>query len=135
YNLLGEPERCLLRRLAVFVGDWSLEAAEVVCAGGDIDEREVLDVLGQLVDKSLVQLEKREVEERYRLLETVRQYGRDRLVEAGDVESVRNRHRDWFLRLAERGEPELIGPRQVKWLDRLEADLANFRAALAWCLE
>jgi non-specific serine/threonine protein kinase len=95
----------------------------------------VFDLLTQLVDKSLVQVEKREGEERYRLLETIRQYARDRLVDAGESEAVRNRHFDWFLELAERVEPELIGPEQVAWLDRLETDHDNFRAALAWGLD
>jgi tetratricopeptide (TPR) repeat protein len=95
----------------------------------------VFDLLTQLVDKSLVQVEKREGEERYRLLETIRQYARDRLVDAGESETVRNRHFDWFLELAERVEPELIGPRQVAWLDRLETEQDNFRAALAWGLD
>jgi tetratricopeptide (TPR) repeat protein len=95
----------------------------------------VFDLLTQLVDKSLVQVEKREGEERYRLLETIRQYARDRLVDVGESEAVRNRHFDWFLELAERVEPELIGPRQVAWLDRLEIEQDNFRAALAWGLD
>jgi tetratricopeptide (TPR) repeat protein len=87
------------------------------------------------VDKSLVQVEKRGGEERYRLLEIMRQYGRDRLAEAGEVEATRDRHRDWFLALAERAKPELIGPDQVAWLDRLEAERDNLRAALEWALE
>ena len=88
----------------------------------------------RLVDRSLVTVE-RDEPERYRLLETLRQYARDRLVKAGQAESVRKRHRDWYLHLAERTKPELIGPRQVFWLDRLESDVGNFRAALEWTLE
>jgi tetratricopeptide (TPR) repeat protein len=110
-------------------------AAEAVCGRAGIDAREVFDLLTQLVDKSLVQVETHEGKERYRLLETIRQYGRDRLVDAGEAENVRNNHFDWFLELAERGEPELIGPRQVAWLDRLETEQDNFRAALSWGLD
>jgi predicted ATPase/class 3 adenylate cyclase len=146
YNLLTEPERRLLRCLSVFAGGCTLEAAEAIGedanGAGDATVRDrpfpstdALDLLTALVDKSLVQVETREGEERYRLLETIRQYGRDRLVDAGEAESVRNQHFDWFLALAERVEPELIGPRQVVWLDRLEVEQDNFRAALAWGLD
>jgi predicted ATPase/class 3 adenylate cyclase len=135
YNLLAEPERRLFRCLAAFVGGWSLEAAEAMCAQAGLAEPDVFDVLTQLVDKSLVQVETPAGEERCRLLETIRQYGRDRLVDAGEAESVRNRHFDWFLALAERAEPELIGPRQVAWLDHLETEQDNLRAALAWGLD
>jgi non-specific serine/threonine protein kinase len=135
YNLLSESERRLFRCLAAFMGGWSLEAAEAVCSRAGIDAREAFDLLTQLVDKSLVQVETHAGKERYRLLETIRQYGRDRLVDAGEAENVRNHHFDWFLELAERVEPELIGPRQVAWLDRLETEQDNFRAALAWGLD
>jgi non-specific serine/threonine protein kinase len=148
YNLLSEFERRLLRFLAVFAGGYSPEAAEAVCSVGvgegsrSPDTRyptpetpSVFDLLTQLIDKSLVQVDKREGEERYRLLETIRQYARDRLIDAGESESVRDRHFDWFLELAEWVEPELIGPEQVAWLDRLETDHDNFRAALAWGLD
>jgi non-specific serine/threonine protein kinase len=135
HELLGEPERRLLRRLAVFAGGWSLEAVEAVCAGAGIAASAVLDLLAQLVGKSLVQVAKGEGEERYRLLETLRQYGRERLGEAGEDEGVRDRHRDWFLAFAERAKPELFGPRQAAWLDRLQSELDNLRAALEWALE
>jgi non-specific serine/threonine protein kinase len=156
YALLSESERRLLRSLSVFAGGFTLEAAEAVCAdvgagsgvlgsgGGEAastqhlapnPQEDVLDLLTQLVDKSLVQVEKQEGEERYRLLETIRQYGRDRLFDAGEGESVRNRHFDWFVAFAERAEPELIGPRQVAWLDRLELEHDNLRVALAWGLD
>jgi predicted ATPase/uncharacterized protein HemY len=94
---------------------------------------DVLDLLSALVEKSLVVYEEREGEGRYRLLETVRQYGRNRLLEAGEVEAVRGCHRDWFLTLAEEAEPALGGARQKEWLDRLEVEHDNLRAALEWC--
>jgi tetratricopeptide (TPR) repeat protein len=134
YNLLSEPERCLFRRLSVFVGGCSYEAIEGVCPGDGVDDLDVPDLLTRLVDRSLVVVERGE-QERYRLLETLRQYGRDRLVEAGEAEGARERHRDWFLQLAEQAKPELIGPRQVFWLDRLEIERDNFRAALTWTVE
>jgi predicted ATPase len=127
YALLAEPERMLFRRLSVFVGGFGLEAAEAV--GG------VLDLLTQLVDKSLVQAEVGTGEERYRLLETVRQYGWERLVEAGEATAARGRHRDWCVALAERAEPELCGTRQLEWLERLDAEYDNLRAAIEWSLE
>ncbi len=148
--LLSEAERALLRRLSVFAGGWTLEAAEAVCDGdgGRRTEDEnglppssvlrppsVLDGLASLVDKSLVLAEESDGTIRYRLLETIRQYAAEGLRAAGEVTMPRDRHRDWFLALAERAAPELFGPAQVAWLDRLEADHGNLRAALRWCLE
>jgi predicted ATPase/class 3 adenylate cyclase len=130
YDLLTEAERALLARLSVFAGGWTLEAAEAVCAGMWVDRGAILDLLGQLVDKSLVLYAEQGGEARYRLLETVRQYGRERLSEAGEAEAVRQRHRAFFLRLAEEAEPELRGPKQLVWLDRLETEHDNLRAAL-----
>jgi non-specific serine/threonine protein kinase len=150
YDLLGERERRLFCRLSVFVGGCDYEAIERMCSDGDLetsrlgeadstqDIRELVplsdvpDLLTRLVEQSLVVVERGDGVERYRLLETIRQYGRDRLVDVREAENIRNRHFDWFLALAERAEPELIGPEQVAWLDRLEMDQDNFRAALAW---
>jgi predicted ATPase/class 3 adenylate cyclase len=141
YNLLSEPERTLLRRLSVFAGGCTLEAAEAVCSGNGVEEWEILDLLAALVDKSLVQYEEpgtdaqhRSGEARYRLLETLRQYGRDRLLETGEVEAVRACHRDWAVQLAERAEPELWTADQSAWLVRLETEHDNLRAALEWSL-
>ncbi|HZO31940.1 MAG TPA: tetratricopeptide repeat protein [Chloroflexota bacterium] len=135
YDLLGEAERAVLRRLAVFAGGWTLEAAEAVCPAEDVDVYEVLDLLSQLVDKSLVLvIESSAGESRYRLLETVRQYAHERLAEAGETATDQQRHLDWLVALAERAETELRGPRQVEWMDRLEAEQDNVRAALTWGL-
>jgi predicted ATPase len=133
YDLLTEPERALLRRLSVFAGGWTLEAAEAVCPGDGIEAWEVLDLLTSLVEKSLAIYEEREDEARYRLLETVRQYARDRLLEAGEEAAVQARHRDWFLALAERAEAERRGSKEMEWINRLEIEHDNMRAALAWC--
>ncbi len=150
YDLLCSEERVLLHRLSVFAGGWTLEAAERICAGGSIEEWEILDLLTQLVSKSLVVYEEPQAhwgpigersddhgtgEARYRLLEIVRQYSRDRLEQAGEEEELRERQRDFFLTLVERAEPELWGPAQRKWLDRLEAEHDNVRAALGWSVE
>jgi predicted ATPase len=135
YDLLSEPERVLLRRLAVFAGGFTLGAAEGVCAGEEIEEEEVLDLLGQLADKSLVLAEEQAGESRYRLLETIQRYGAEKLAASGEEAALRGRHRDRYLSLAEQAEPDLRGPRQGKWLTRLEAEHENLRAALLWTSE
>ena len=100
------------------------------------ESEEVLDLLTALVQKSLVVYEEdKQGQGRYRLLETVRQYARDRLLEFGEVEAVRGRHRDWRLALAEEAKPQLSAPEQAVWLERLEVEHDNLRAALAWCVE
>jgi predicted ATPase/DNA-binding CsgD family transcriptional regulator/Tfp pilus assembly protein PilF len=136
HALLSEPERALLRRLAVFAagaaGGFPLEAAEAVGAGPPVAPGAVLDLLAGLVDKSLVLAEARGAAVRYRLLETLRQYAEERLQEAGEAAAARSRHRDWYLALAEAAAPELVGRHQVAWLDRLEAGHDDLRAALAW---
>jgi tetratricopeptide (TPR) repeat protein len=136
YDLLSEAERTLFRRLSVFAGGWTLEAAERICSGEGLEHHEVMDLLTQLVNKSLVIPDSEtEAEARYRLLETIRQYARERLLEAGGGEGVRDRHLDYYLKFAERSEPELRGPNQVSWLDRLEKEVDNIRAALEWALD
>ena len=132
YDLLSDPERMLLRRLSVFAGGFTLEAAEQICAGDGIDASDILDVLTRLIDKSLVVFEEREERARYSLLESVRQYGRETLLETHDDAAVRERHRDHFLRLAEDAEPHFWGAEEGEWLDRLEGEHDNLRAAIAW---
>jgi predicted ATPase/transcriptional regulator with XRE-family HTH domain len=132
YGLLTEAERDLLRRLAVFAGGWTLEAAEAVCSGDGVAEDEVLDLLARLVDKSLVILEFPGDRGRYRMLETLRQYGVELLEGRGKLFAWRQRHADFFLALAEEAEPKLYGPEQDVWLARLEAEHGNLRAALEW---
>jgi len=138
YELLSEPERKLFGRLSVFAGGWTLEAAEAVGAEpgarGGIEEDEVLDLLGRLVDKSLVVAEAgaEEGAPRYKMLEPVRQYGWEQLEE---TEQVRERHASYYLALVEEAEPELIGAKQVAWLERLTTEYGNLRAALNWFLD
>lgn len=139
YDLLPQAERVLLRRLSVFTGSWTLEAAETICQGSGINDYNVLDPLTQLVNKSLVVVDADLVpdgaETRYHLLETVRQYAREKLSETGEGIAVRDAHLQYFLGLAERAEPELVGPRVLEWLNKLEAELDNIRAALEWALK
>lgn len=130
YDLLSPEEQTLLCRLSVFADGWTLEAAEAVCAGGGI-AGDILDLLGLLVDRSLVQVEQSGAGPRYRLLETLRQYGGDRLAERGEAEAARARHRDYFLALAEAAEPHWRGSDEAAWLERLETEHDNFRAVLA----
>ncbi len=141
YDLLAPAERALLCRLAVFAGGWTLEAAEAVGAdweeaAGPYETTDVLDLLTQLVNKSLVIAEHRPGKEtRYRLLETIRQYAREKLcVECGG-ERAWDRHLDYFVTLAERANKGMAGPRQIEWLDRLEEEIDNVRTALEWALE
>ena len=136
YDLLDPAERALFARLAVFVGGCSLEAAETVCgADGDLS-LDVLDDLALLVDKSLLrQVEGPDGEPRFEMLETIREYAAERLETSGDAEEVRRRHAGRFLALAEQAAPELIGPRQGAWLEWLEREHDNLRAALGWALE
>jgi len=134
YNLLSEHERVMLRRLSVFAGGCSLEGAEEVCSGDRIARWEVLDLLTGLVDKSLVIYEEKDGEARYRLLETIRQYGCDRLLESEEAERVYRRHRDYFLGLAEEALRHIRGAEGVRYLDCLETEHDNLRGALDWCM-
>jgi predicted ATPase/DNA-binding SARP family transcriptional activator len=134
YDLLSEPERALLRRLCVFAGGFTLDAAQAVGAGEGADDMDVLQVLGSLVDKSMIVLEHQEGAARYRLLETMREYVRAKLVEGGEADAAWRAHAEWFLRLAVAAEPELRGANQAAWLDRLEAEHDNLRTALGWWL-
>jgi tetratricopeptide (TPR) repeat protein len=133
YDLLTEDERAIFRRLSVFAGGCTLEAAEAVCAADPVAEPDVLDLLSRLVDKSLVIAETALDEGRFRLLETVRQYARTPLVEAGEATDTLRRHRDWYLVLVERAAPEFFrGPESSSWLKRLDREHDNLRVALQW---
>jgi non-specific serine/threonine protein kinase len=135
HELLLEPERVLLRRLSVFAGGWTLEAAESVCVGDGVEADLVLDLMTQLVNKSLVLAERIQGQEaRYRMLETIRQYAGERLLEAGEAEQLRNQHLDFFMHWAEQAGPRLRGPQHLEWLNRIEAEHDNLRADLEWSL-
>jgi predicted ATPase/DNA-binding SARP family transcriptional activator/DNA-binding CsgD family transcriptional regulator len=136
FALLDEPERKLFGRLAVFAGGWSLEAAQTVCPEDGIGQDEVLDLLSELVDKSLVMVgATASGATRYRMLEPIRQYAREKLEVGGGADEARGRHAAFFLDVAEVAEPELAGPRSGPWAGRLKEEHDNLRAALSWVLE
>jgi predicted ATPase/DNA-binding CsgD family transcriptional regulator/transcriptional regulator with XRE-family HTH domain len=134
YDLLTEPEQAVLRRLTVFAGGCDFEAAEAV-AGSTASGLELIDVLGRLVDKSLLLAADVDGTARYHLLEPVRQYGEQHLRASGEFQITRSRHAGHFADLAEQALPELRGPAQVAWLRRLDREHDNLRAALRWALE
>jgi predicted ATPase/class 3 adenylate cyclase len=134
YELLSEPERRLLDRLAVFAGGFTLEAVEAVCAGDLIDVDEVFDLLAGLVARSLVVANAAGSITRYRLLETIRQYAEERLAEAGETDVLRARHADYFIDFAASATQHIYGPGQLEWGARLAGEHDNFQAAMAFAL-
>jgi predicted ATPase/class 3 adenylate cyclase len=134
YNLLSPTEQVLFQRLSVFVGGWSLEAAESVCEGSPIKREDILNFLEQLINKSLVITEDVGHESRYHMLETIRQYANEKLVGSGENDTLRDRHLKYFLKLAEIAEPYLIRTEQIEWLPVLDADYENLRFAFEWSL-
>ena len=136
HDLLSGPERLLFRRLSAFAGGWTLEAAEVVGSGDGIEEYEVLDLLSGLVDKSLVLANAAEDGSvRYRLLEPVRQYARERLRTSSETQKVHLTHACWCLELVEKAQGGLQGPEQLSWVELVQEEHANAQAALSWSLE
>ena len=131
YDLLSDAEKALFGRISVFVGGWTLEAAERVCGDDGADAHDVLDLLTSLVDKSLVVAEERMAATRYRLLESVHRYATERLHELGEESVRRGRYVAYFLAMAEEAEPQLTGKDQRAWLDRLETEHDNLRSALS----
>jgi len=133
FSLLAAREQVLLRRLAVFAGTFSLEAAEAVCAGDPLDPEDILDGVTALVDKSLVTMTAGDGVARYRMLETVRQYGVERLRDAGELAALEARHAEYFLDVIEAAAPHLFGGEDEPGvLARLGPDNDNLRAAAAW---
>jgi len=136
HKLLSESEKKIFERLAAFAGGCTLAAAEEVVSGNGVEEGDVLDLLSELLDKSLVLAEAAgEGEARYRMLEPIRQYAREKLEESGEAQAVSCRHAAFFLTLAEESEPGLWGPEEASWLEHLEAEHDNMRAALSWAIE
>jgi predicted ATPase/DNA-binding XRE family transcriptional regulator len=137
YDHLSNDEQALLRRLSVFAGGWTLPAAESVCVGENLEKSDVLDLLSHLVDKSLVEVSSDKQQgtgrSRYRLLETVRLYASERLMEEKEDGEACKRHRKFYLALAEEADPELGGPDQQVWLSRLKEEHDNLRRALRTC--
>ena len=134
YDLLTEPERRLFARLSVFSGGWSLAAAERVAQPEELSLN-ALDGLASLVDKSLIRVDEQDDQSRFSMLETIREFGQEQLLASGESESVRRRHGEYFLELAVEAEAHLTGVDQSQWLDTLEVELGNLRAALRWAVD
>ncbi|HEV7664709.1 MAG TPA: LuxR C-terminal-related transcriptional regulator [Chloroflexota bacterium] len=135
YGLLSDSEQRLFRRLSVFAGGWTLEAAEVVCATGGIQRGELLDVLARLVEKSLVLAEVRpDGSVRYRMLETLHQLAAELVNDTAEVAQLRDRHLGCFLATAEQAEVGMGGPDQARWLEWFDRDLDNLRTACDWAV-
>jgi predicted ATPase len=134
HDLLSPPGRALFRRLAVFSGGFSLEAAEAVGATTPAERPAVLELLGGLVEQSLVTMQSDAGAGRYTVLEPVRQYALEKLTEAAELDDTRRRHAAYFLEAAERAAPQLRGAQQVEWLGRVQRDHDNIRAAMVWAL-
>ncbi len=133
YDLLPPPEQTLFQRLSVFAGGWTLEAAEAACSGGTLEAQDLVDLLANLVDKSMVVLEAEG--NRYRMLETVRQYAAERLGKSTDGGATRSHHLAWCLALAERARDGLVGPEAGRWLTELDVERENLLAVHRGCDE
>jgi predicted ATPase/class 3 adenylate cyclase len=134
YDLLTDDERIAFARLSVFAGGCTLEAAEAVLADDDLARDFVLDMLSSLIDKSLLMVDRSRPETRYAMLQTVRQYGEERLVASGDAEAVRARHVAWCVQFARSAGRGMYSPDEPVWLDRLEAEMDNLQVAVAWAV-
>ncbi|MFF9197825.1 ATP-binding protein [Streptomyces sp. NPDC014779] len=134
HDLCSAPEQELWARLSVFAGGFTLAAAEEVGSGGELADLDVLDLLGALVDKSVLQRVEGVAEYRYRMLDTLREYGAERLESSGRTEEYARRHQEFFLRMAQRAGEEWMGDQQVEWGNRLAADFDNFRVAMDFAI-
>jgi predicted ATPase/DNA-binding CsgD family transcriptional regulator len=130
WELCSAHERTMWARLAVFSGGFELDAVEGICSDEELPPDDVLDVIASLVDRSVLGREEYGAHVRYRMLETIRQYGQDKLEEQGELDTWRRCHRDWYAGLAARAEADWISPRQVEWVARLRREHPNLRAAL-----
>ena len=135
YYLLSDPEKVLFERLGVFAGGRTFESVESVCAGGSVEQDDILDLLQALADKSLISMESDEAGSRFTLLESVWQYSREKLRSSGEFDKIRDRHLDHYLQLAETAAPHLLGPNPAGWLRRLTSESINLRFALEWAAE
>ena len=133
HSLLSDQERTLFRRLSVFEGGWAIQAAETVCTRDQIESAEALDLLLHLVDKSLIVMDEQSDETRYRMLETLREYARERLSTAGEADALRQRHAQFYLDLIEETLPYQFNTFPEAWKIRLTTEYDNLRGALEWC--
>jgi predicted ATPase/DNA-binding CsgD family transcriptional regulator len=134
YTLCSDQERLLWARVSVFAGECDLPAVEEVCAGDDLPRRDIVDLVQGLVEKSVLIRHETGDRIRFRMLETVREYGRERLADSGDLAALLRRHRDHYMDLSAQAQANWFGPEQVAWFTRLREDHANLRAALDYCL-
>ena len=134
YDMLPEAERAVFDRLSVFRGGCTLAAAQAICSGEDTDQIEVVDVLSSLIDKSLLVSDRSRHATRYRQLETVRQYAEERLLASGDAEAIRERHARYFVAFTRAAGKGLWSSDEMAWVQRVEADLDNIRAAVSWAV-
>ncbi|MEV6568349.1 ATP-binding protein [Streptomyces kronopolitis] len=135
HDLCTSQERLLWSRLSVFSGSFDLDAVDAICTGAGLERDLVLDVLVGLVDKSVLACEERGARMRYWLLDTLRRYGREQLAASGEEHALRERHRDYYLRVAEQAEAAWFGPDQLGWFTRLRMEHPHFRSALEFCAE
>jgi DNA-binding CsgD family transcriptional regulator len=134
HDLCSAQEQLLWARLSVFAGGFELDAAEDVCSGDGVAVDDVFDSVTSLSDKSILIAERHADVVRFRMLETIREFGRERLQKTGDEDRLLRRHRDWYLRLVERADADWVSPRQVEWFARLDREHANIQAAVDYCL-
>lgn len=134
YDLLSEAEMTLFRRVSIFLGGFTLDAVERVSRWDGLNSANLLELLSQLLDKSLIMSEERSRKARYWMLETIREYASEKLQEAEEQEETQKRHLGFFLEIVEKAEPELLGPNQRLWLDVLQSEHDNLRRAIAWAL-
>ncbi len=136
WNLLEEKEQILLRRLSVFSGGWALDAAQATASDTNLDEFDILDLLDQLISKSLVNVDHLSHDDvRYAMLESIRQYAQDRLFDSGEGEALRTRHAEYFTAYSAKMSNVLQGPEMLAWLDRFLRETDNARVAREWALE
>jgi predicted ATPase/DNA-binding CsgD family transcriptional regulator len=134
YGLCSAAEQLLWARLSVFAGSFELDAAEDVCSGDGLAVAEVFECVTSLIDKSILVSERHADVVRFRMLETIREFGRERLQETGDEDRLRRAHREWYLQLVERADADWVSPRQVEWFGRLDREHANVQAAVDYSL-
>lgn len=132
YDLLTAEEKVLLNRLSIFAGSWTLEAAEAICSGTIVGADRVMEIMQELIQKSMVVVETQDDVMRYYLLETIREYAAEKLYESGEAEALATRYSDWFLALVERAYAEITGQDQVAWFSRMSRERDNVQAALVW---
>ena len=133
YDLLSEQEKILWSRLSVFNDGWTLESAEEICSDDKVNKEEILDLLSLLVEKSIIIFD--EEKERYRILESICQYGEEKLKEANEINKILSKHLYYFMELSESAEPKLKGPEVKEWLEKLETEHGNLQSAIEWSLK